>query len=286
MLLTLLLAAAMSLQAVSGQAADAPAPPPARDGRNWPAPVMDRTAPALPKLQPGAVLILSKTNGFRDPEQIDAAKRVLLQIVKDRNVDVFETENAAIVNPQDLARFSTIVFNSTSGDIFTPEQRTAFQFWVENGGGVVLLHGAGGDPEYDWSWWPDVLIGAQFIGHTGRPKQFQVATVQVRDRAHPATRELPAEWSRTDEWYSFDRVPSGNDTRILATLDEDSYDPHPERVRMGAPHPIIWTRCIGSGRVFYSALGHKAETYSEPLHQAMIDGAIRWSSRQEGQGCD
>lgn len=285
MVAALLLAAVMSMQATPPVSAEAAAAVPARDVRNWPTPVMDHTPPELPELEPGAVLVLSKTNGFRDPEQIAAAKHVLTQIVDGQEVDVFETENAAIVNPQDLARFSAIVFNSTSGNIFTQDQRAAFRAWVENGGGVVLLHGAGGDPEYDWSWWPDVLIGAQFIGHTGRPKQFQVATVEVRDRTHPATSELPAEWNRTDEWYSFNRVPAGNDTRILATLDENSYDPHPERVRMGAPHPIIWTRCIGRGRVFYSALGHKAETYAEPLHQAMIDGAIRWASRREGEGC-
>lgn len=279
-LATLLLTTMLSLQA-----ADAPAAAPVRNPRNWPVPVMDSAPPQVPEMRPGAVLILSKTNGFRDPEQIAAAKQAIAQIVGGQELDVFETENAAIVNPHDLSRFAAIVFNSTSGNIFTAEQRTAFQAWVEQGGGVVLLHGAGGDPEYDWSWWPDVLIGAQFIGHTGRPKQFQAATIEIRDRTHPATSALPAEWSRTDEWYSFDRVPAGNDTRILATLDEDSYDPHPERMRMGAPHPIIWTRCVGRGRVFYSALGHKAETYSEPLHQGMIDGAIRWSSRREGEGC-
>lgn len=278
----------LAVLAATVQAAPSPAPSPApaRSGPNWPTPVMDSVAPALPDLRPGAVLVLSKTNGFRDPEQIAAAKQVLAQIVGDGGADLFETENAAIVNPRDLARFSTIVFNSTSGNIFTPEQRTAFRAWVEGGGGVVLLHGAGGDPEYDWDWWPDVLIGAQFIGHTGRPKQFQVATVEVQDRTHPATRHLPADWRRTDEWYSFDRVPTGHGTHILATLDEGSYDPTPERIRMGSPHPIIWTRCIGRGRVFYSALGHKAQTYSEPLHQQMIGGAIRWASRREGTGCD
>ena len=90
---------------------------------------------------------------------------------------------------------------------------------------------------------------------------------------------------RTEEWYSFDRVPTGNDTHILATLDESSYEPFPERMRMGKIHPIIWTRCVGRGRVFFSALGHKAETYSEPLHQKMISGAIRWAARAEGAAC-
>lgn len=263
-----------------------PSAVPQRDPRNWPTPVMDTAAHALPKLRPGAVLVLSKTNGFRDPEQIDAAKKVLTDLVRKQGRDVFETENAAVMNPRDLARFGTVVFNSTSGNIFDEGQRAAFKAWVERGGGVVLLHGAGGDPKYDWNWWPEVLIGAQFIGHTGRPKQFQQATIDVIDRGHPATRGLPAKWVRTEEWYSFDRIPSGNGTRILATLDETTYEPFPERVRMGKPHPIIWTRCIGRGRVIFSALGHKAETYAEPLHQVLISGAIRWAGRREGKGCE
>lgn len=274
----------IALAAVAAQATPATPPPPA--SRHWPTPVMDSVAPTLPELRPGAVLVLSKTNGFRDPEQIDAAKAVLVDLVRKQGRDVIETENAAVMNPRDLANFSAVVFNSTSGNIFDEAQRAAFKAWVERGGGVVLLHGAGGDPEYDWRWYPEILIGAQFIGHTGRPKQFQQATVEVIDRTHPATRELPAKWVRTDEWYSFDRVPSGHDTRILATLDEASYEPFPERVRMGKPHPIMWTRCIGRGRVLFSALGHKAETYSEPLHQALIDGAIRWATRREGSGCE
>lgn len=263
-------------------AAAVQAAPPPRDPRNWPEPVMDTVAPKLPKLRPDAVLLLSKTNGFRDPEQIDAAKAVLTALVREQGRDVFETENAAVMNPRDLAKFGTVVFNSTSGNIFDAGQRAAFRDWVERGGGVVLLHGAGGDPSYDWTWWPEVLIGTQFIGHTGRPKQFQQATIDVIDRTHPAMRRLPARWVRTEEWYSFDRVPSGHGTRILATVDEASYDPFPERVRMGKPHPVIWSRCIGKGRMIFSSLGHKAETYAEPLHRVLIKDAIRWAS---GRAC-
>jgi len=274
---------ALALFAQTAQPAPAAAPP-ARDPRNWPVAVMDTVPPKLPPLRRGAVLVLSKTNGFRDPDQIAAAKAVLVDLVRKQGRGVFETENAAVMNPRDLAKFAAVVLNSTSGNIFDEGQRAAFRSWIEKGGGVVLLHGAGGDPQYDWSWYPETLVGAQFIGHTGRPKQFQQGKIDVVDRTNPATRDLPAEWVRTEEWYSFDRVPSGNCTRILATLDETSYEPFPERTRMGKVHPLIWTRCVGKGRVFFSALGHKAETYAEPLHQKLISGAIRWAAERHGAG--
>lgn len=255
-----------------------------KNPRYWPDPVMDQVAPALPAFErERAVLVFSKTNGFRDGEQIDAANAALADMLATRGLDSFVSENAAVFNPDALAKFDVVVLNSISGNVFTDAQRAAFRQWIEDGGGVVALHGAGGDSRYDWDWYVDTLIGAQFIGHTSRPNQFQDAIVQVAEPAHPAMQGLPAEWRREDEWYAFDRVPSGHGTRVLARLDEDSYAPAPEQ-RMG-DHPVVWTRCIARGRVFYSALGHKAETYAEPLHLRMIDGAIGWAADTPRDAC-
>jgi len=239
--------------------------------------VVDRAPPALPRLRAGAVLILSKTNGFRDPEQIPVAQAAVAAVAHAEGRDVFATENAAVMNPRDLAHFRVVVLNSTSGDVFAPDQRAAFRDWAEKGGGVVLLHGAGGDPSYAWDWYRDALLGAQFVGHTGRPSQFRPGTILAREPRHPVMRGLPARWQRTEEWYSFDRVPTGSGTRVVAALDEDSYGPE-GRLRMGALHPIVWTRCVGAGRAVFSALGHKAETYAEPLHRRLIGNAIRWAA--------
>jgi type 1 glutamine amidotransferase len=50
---------------------------------------------------------------------------------------------------------------------------------------------------------------------------------------------------------------------------------------MGADHPIIWSHCVGRGRSFYSALGHKGEYYAEPLHVELLEGAIAWAAGLE-----
>ena len=253
----------------------------------------DKAPPQLPAtLSSNAILIFSKTNGFRDDESIVAANRALEEIAKARGWSSYTTENAAIFNPAQLARFKAVVWNSVSGDVLTPEQRSAFRAWLEKGGGFVGLHGAGGDPQYAWRWYVDDLIGAQFIGHIMDP-QFQTANLNVEDRDHPATRDLPKVWRRTDEWYSFASNPRDKGYRILVTIDEKSYSPFekllpftkPKDIRMGADHPMVWIHCLGNGRTFYSALGHAASTYDEPLHRKMIGGAIAWAAGLEGPRC-
>lgn len=252
----------------------------------------DKDAPKLPELKQPAILIFSKTNGFRDSNQIATANAALEKIAKDKGWASFTTENAAVFNAEQLAKFKAVVWNSTSGDVLTPEQRAAFKAWMEAGGGFVGLHGAGGDPSYKWQWYVDDLIGAQFIGHTLSP-QFQQGRLVIEDQTHPATKGLGAEWVREEEWYSFDKSPRAKGYHILVTLDEASYSPREKipllvdkDLRMGKDHPIVWTHCLGNGRAFYSALGHRAESYAEPKHLAMIAGAISWVAGIEGPECD
>lgn len=253
----------------------------------------DTTPPVLPgKMAPTSVLVFSKTNGFRDDPQIKAANAALAAIARERGWGSFVTENAAVFNKAQLGRFKAVVWNSVSGDVLTPDQRAALREWIEAGGGFVALHGSGGDPQYDWKWYVDELIGAQFIGHTMDP-QFQRATLVVEDRTHPATRHLPARWARNDEWYSFASSPRAKGYRVLVSIDETSYDPSMKLmpgtgrrdIRMGKDHPMVWMHCVGTGRVFYSALGHPAAAYAEPAHLRMIEGAVAWAAGLEGEEC-
>lgn len=242
--------------------------------------VYETTPPPLPaEIKRPAILVFSKTNGFRHEEAIPAANALFARMAADKGWGYFQTENGAAFSPEILSRFDAVVFNNVSGDVFTPPQREALKRFIENGGGFVGVHGAGGDFSYDWKWYVDHLIGAQFTGHPLNP-QFQRATVNVADATHPATQGLPQAWQRTDEWYSFDKAVGAPDYHVLLTLDERTY---PNKtimgrdIAMGANHPIAWWHCSGKGRVLYSAMGHQAAAYAEPEYRAMLTNAVRWA---------
>ena len=51
--------------------------------------------------------------------------------------------------------------------------------------------------------------------------------------------------------------------------------------------PLAWTRQHGAGRVFYSAFGHRPETWDNPQFRAHAAAAIRWALADgDGDGLD
>jgi type 1 glutamine amidotransferase len=139
---------------------------------------------------------------------------------------------------------------------------------------------------YFWDWYADELIGARFIGHPRDP-QFQDARIVVEATDSGVGRGLPEKWVLNDEWYSFKTSPRGEGTTVIATLDESSYQlvgHGGQDLRMG-DHPIAWTRCVGNGRSFYSAIGHRPEIYSEPTHLTLLEQGIVWAAGAGATEC-
>jgi len=239
----------------------------------------DRVPPELPHDLPRpALLVFDKTTGFRDEPSIDAAALALRQMAARRQWRVCLTDRGAVFNPRDLTRFDAVVWNNVSGDALTIGQRRAFVEWVEGGGGFAGIHGTAGDPVCKWDWFADTLIGARFAGHPMPPRQFQLGQVLV-EPGHPITQGLGGGWAMTEEWYSFDRSPRHTGAQVLCTLDEASYEPvglPGMQLRMG-DHPLAWVRTVGQGRSFYTAIGHRPESYTHPLALRLLEQGIAWA---------
>ncbi len=247
----------------------------------------DQVPPQLPReISHPAILVFDKINGFRDAPSVEAATEALKDMAQRRGWTLVFSDNGAVFNLKDLSRFDAVVWNNVSGDALTLPQRTAFQGWIEAGGGFAGMHGSAGDPMYIWDWYADRLVGARFIGHPADP-QFQEARVVVEIPASGITAGLPQEWSMTEEWYSFAASPRLDGAHVLATLDEASYTP----VGIGGmniamvDHPIAWTRCIGNGRSFYSAIGHRPENYAEPNSLRLLEQGIAWAAGLAATQC-
>lgn len=233
------------------------------------------------------ILLFDKMTGFRDGPSVDAANAAFLDMAKRNGWGVVRTDKGGAFTPATLAKFDLIIWNNVSGDVLTLGQRAAFKAYIEDGGGYLGIHGSAGDPVTYWDWYVDELVGARFLGHP-MAKHFQTARVDLEDAAHPVAKGLPASWEMNEEWYSFKTNPRATGSRIIATLDETSYEPvglFGLNLEMG-DHPVIWSRCVGRGRSFYSAIGHRPELYSDRLYMSLLERAILWSAGKNSGQCN
>jgi type 1 glutamine amidotransferase len=236
----------------------------------------DHARPVLPRPdRRPAMLVFDKITGFRDPPAVNAARKAFATFAAKRGWFVTFTDNGAVFDREQLKNYDVVVWNNVSGDALTVPQEKAFKAYMLAGGGYVGVHGSGGDSVYLWDWYPDVLIGARFVDHTHTP-WFASAKIVVEQPKSGITAHLPDSWTMTDEWYSFAESPRRKGAHVLARLDEASYNPGP-RLAMG-DHPIAWTRCIGNGRAFYSAIGHRPQSYTEPNSLELLEQGLVWAA--------
>ena len=227
-------------------------------------------------------LIFSKTAAFRHTECIPSGTVAIAQMAQRNGFTVDATENAADFNDANLAKYDVVIFLCTTGDVLNGAQQTAFEHYIQGGGGYAGIHSAS-DTEYDWSWYGG-LVGAYFRDHPGVAgvnQQFQQATINVEDRKSAATKRLPAQWTREEEWYNF-RTNPREDVHVLMSVDESTYDPRGYSVPGGSPpmgdHPISWCHEYDGGRAFYTALGHKGAYWNEPLLLSHVLGGIQMAA--------
>lgn len=217
---------------------------------------------------PSRMLAFTKTAGFVH-NSIPDGVAALQKMAGENNWTLDTTSNAGLFTTDNLKQYKAIVFLSTTGDVLNNAQQSAFENYIQNGGGYVGIHAAA-DTEYDWPFYNQV-VGAYFLSH---PQQ-QKAVIQVKDKNHVSTSFLPDRWERFDEWYNYKSIMPG--INVLASLDESTY----QGGKNGENHPIAWYHQVGQGRAFYTGLGHTKESYSEPLFLRHLQGGIRYAMGEE-----
>ncbi|SPO23068.1 uncharacterized protein UTRI_01746 [Ustilago trichophora] len=210
-----------------------------------------------------------------------------------------------------LSQYDAIGFVSTTdvdppgtGTVLDDQGLRNFARYIEQGGGYFGVHSASatlfGAPFYGR------LVGAFFDYHP----QIQNVTVKAVSTSHPSTSRWPADGLRIyEEIYNFRSDPRDlpSQAHVLLTNASTYQDPgvNQQGFRNGtngpAPHPLAWWREArlldtnsstdasvmgvgganiqasgGSGRSWYTSLGHDNSTWELDFFRGHIAGGIGW----------
>lgn len=219
-------------------------------------------------------------------------------------------QDLTFFTPAYLAQFDGLMMMA-NGDIgMTAVQKKAIVDFVRGGKAFIGVHCAT-VMMYDFPEYGEMLgayyfnsITTPLLGNDVPVNQRRVGVLKVEDTTHPATRMLGSNWPVAEEFYTFATAPwseanpeanlssPGNfkapmgfrRDRVHVLLSFDTERSSLEglapraNVKRGGDYPQSWWRNWGTGRVFYTSLGHLPETWTnDSAFRAHLTGGIRWA---------
>ena len=237
------------------------------------------TAPSQPPAGPGGgppaaaahLLVVTHTTGFTH-DSIPAAESALRQIGLDSGLfDVAFCRTAAEVRerltPAGLTGIDAVFFANTTGNLGIPDVQ-AFLDWIAGGKAFLGAHSAS-DTYHDSPAFL-AMLGGEFVTHGAIVE----ADVRVAEPANAVVAHLAPGFRMADEWYRFNLT--GPARTVLLKFDVNPADGVGQS-GAAADLPLAWQKTHGSGRVFYTALGHRSEVWNDARFRVHLREAIRWA---------
>jgi len=183
--------------------------------------------------------------------------------VFDGNLDTYDA--IALYNCGDMTQP-----NERNNPPMTPKGAQRLLEAVAAGKPLVAIHSAcyWGDkpgPEFQRC---VAMVGAQFVSHGEQ----QESTMKVTAAGFPGLKGVPGSFRLLDEWYAMKNF--AKDMHVI--LAEDSEGMKGEMYQR-PPFPSTWARRQGKGRVFYTAMGHREDVWTNRTFQQILLGGIAWA---------
>jgi type 1 glutamine amidotransferase len=181
-------------------------------------------------------------------------------------VEISDTLDAYL-DPSKMLGLDLVVPVWTMGTI-TPEQEKGLLAAVESGVGIAGWHGGMADSfrnNVDYQF----MVGGQWVAHPGGVIDYGV---NITDHDDPITTGL-SDFKMHSEQYYMHVDPSN---QVLATTTfSGEHCPWID----GNVIPVIWKRMWGTGRVFYTSLGHVAKDFDVPEARTIVQRGMLWASK-------
>lgn len=228
------------------------------------------------KLNGRHVLVFTKNGKGYVHDNIPASIEAFQRMGKENGFTVDTSIDAAVFAENNLKKYDAIIFSNTNNDVFdSEEQKVAFMRYIQAGGGFMGLHSATGT-ERNWKWFK-LMLGATFLRHP----PFQPFRVHVVDRKHPATKNLDASWDTKDECYYFKEINPSIKVLLISDISSIKENDDGKNIKpdvFGNRYPAAWCHEFDGGKVWYTALGHSKEDYSDPTYLAHLLEGLKWVS--------
>ncbi|MEO9891394.1 ThuA domain-containing protein [Aurantibacter sp.] len=221
------------------------------------------------------VLIYHETGEFRH-SSIQAGIAMINEFGDELDWVVADSQTSDVFTSDNLENYDVVLWlNTTGDDILSKDEESAFESFIQNGGGYVGVHSATDTYRSGtWSWYNELVGAIVQVSPYHTSSNFNGVIDVVGD--HDATAHLDTEWVKNDEYYYWELnggyLYDGNiDLLQVRTTGTNSYD---------ATRPVTWYKEYDGGRSFYTALGHHARDFeSDVSFRTMIKEAIIWAAR-------
>jgi len=177
-----------------------------------------------------------------------------------------ETKTEAFLDPA-IRDYSLIVPIYTMAKIEKPEA-TALCEAVKGGVGLAGHHGGMCDAFRD-SVDYQFMCGGQWVAHPGNIIDY---TVDITRPDDPVMAGIQSFEHRSEQYYL--QVDPG--IEVLATT---TFSGEHAPWAKGVVMPQVWKKKFGEGRVFYSALGHRAYELDVPEIRTLMTRGMLWAAR-------
>lgn len=204
---------------------------------------------------------------------VNEANKWFPEIAEENHFEYDSTSNWNNLNAKFLAQYKVVLFLDTRPE--TPEQRDAFQEYMENGGAFIGFHFSAfalNDSSYpqNWVWYHNTFLGSgEYGSNTWRPTS-AVLRVENQD---PITKGIPKTFSsQPNEWYRWSNDLTKNpDIKILLAIDESSFPlgtgPKAHEIWHSGYYPVVWTN--KKYKMLYVNMGHNDIDYEHGTNKTL-----------------
>lgn len=168
---------------------------------------------------------------------------------------------------KDLMDSTDLVIQLWTMGSVSGEQSAGLLNAVKAGAGLAGWHGGLGDSFRDNTEY-QFMVGGQWVAHPGGVIDYKV---NISDRDDEVTAGLPDFRMHSEQYYM--HVDPNVKVLAVTTFNGD----HAGWID-GSVMPVTWKKYYGSGRVFYSSLGHVADDFDVPEALEIMKRGIIWAS--------